>query len=170
MPHHLTASMEDYLEAVYEIAKRNKIARVRDIAARLGVKMPSVHAAIKQLTTQNLIKHDSYGYIELTKQGEKISERISKTHGILKSFLVEILKISPEVAEKDACEMEHGISPESLERVVNILGFLRSCPKVGKDWSDRYENFCNHGTEIEKCSSCIQDCLIALGKKEKEKV
>ncbi len=65
----LSESMEDYLEAIFEIEKQKRVVRVRDVASRLGVTMPSVNGALKNLEAKGLINHEKYEYIELTQKG-----------------------------------------------------------------------------------------------------
>ncbi len=168
MANKLSASLEDYLEAILEIGKENKIARVKDIAKRLKVTMPSVHGALKQLKEQEFVRHDSYGYVELTSKGEEVSKKIARAHEVLRSFLKDILKLSAEASNIDACQMEHCIGPETLERMISFLEFVKVCPKVGEDWLDRFDRFCKHGIKIEKCASCVDQCLIALNKMRHE--
>ena len=70
-PTHLTSAMEDYLEVIYHLEQESRIARVRDIAKRLGVKMSSVSSALKILGTRDLIRYDPHQFITLTDKGMK---------------------------------------------------------------------------------------------------
>ena len=65
----LSSHMEDYLEAIFEIARHTPAVRVRDVARKLGVTMPSVNGALKNLEAAGLIRHQKYEYIELTETG-----------------------------------------------------------------------------------------------------
>ena len=56
----LSASMEDYLEAIYEIDQSRRAVRVKDVSQKLGVTMPSVNGALKSLEARGLIKHEKY--------------------------------------------------------------------------------------------------------------
>ncbi|MEO0293320.1 MAG: metal-dependent transcriptional regulator [candidate division WOR-3 bacterium] len=113
----LTGSREDYLEVICEICKKEKVARVKDIALRMGVSLPSVNYALTMLEKAGLIKHKKYGFIELTKEGNKTGKAISKKHQIIKEFLMNILKVNEKTAERDACKMEHVLSKETLNRM-----------------------------------------------------
>ena len=102
----------------------DKVITVKDIAKALDVKMPSVTSAIEKLAEKNLVNHEKYGYVELTTAGEKIASEICRRHEVLFKFLSETLNIDPETAKKDACKIEHVISPTTLERLVKFIQFV----------------------------------------------
>lgn len=120
----LTPTMEDYLETIITLEATKKAVRVKDIAKALKVKMPSVTSALGKLAEKNLVNHEKYGYVELTNRGKKVASEIYRRHEILFSFLSETLNIEPEIAEKDACQIEHVISPTTLERLVKFIEFV----------------------------------------------
>ena len=105
----LSQSLEDYLEMVHMLRLANGIARVRDIAAALKVKMPSVAKAVIELKKQGLVTQEPYSGIELTSEGALVASQILNRHILLKSFLIK-LGISEAIADKDACCMEHILS------------------------------------------------------------
>ena len=111
----LSQSLEDYLEMV-----PNGIARVRDIAAALKVKMPSVAKAVIELKKLGLVTQEPYSGIELTSEGALVASQILNRHILLKSFLIK-LGISEAIADKDACCMEHILSAETLERIEDFV-------------------------------------------------
>jgi len=116
----MTGSLEDYIEAIYLLVESHGFARVKEIAERLGVSKPSVIQALRQLSQQGLIEQERYGYIRLTESGEKTAFRVFRRHYLLRDFLV-ALGVSSETAEKDACQMEHIVSDETM---MVIEGFL----------------------------------------------
>ena len=117
----MTQSLEDYLESIYIIIKSNKVARVKEISEKMNVKKPSVNNALKELEKRELVRHEKYGYIELTDKGMAKAEKIIAKHNMLKTFLIEILNVSPENAENDACNMEHFISEETLDKISQFM-------------------------------------------------
>ena len=112
----LSQSLEDYLEMVHMLRLANGIARVRDIAAALKVKMPSVAKAVIELKKLGLVTQEPYSGIELTSEGALVASQILNRHILLKSFLIK-LGISEAIADKDACCMEHILSAETLEKI-----------------------------------------------------
>ena len=91
----LTESLENYLETIGMLVRKNKIARVKDISKELGVKNSSVNIALNVLADKGLIVHEKYGYVELTSEGQKIADDIQHKEDILLRFFTEISTKSP---------------------------------------------------------------------------
>ncbi|MEA2039114.1 MAG: metal-dependent transcriptional regulator [Thermodesulfobacteriota bacterium] len=122
----LTPAMEDYLEAIFNLAKEKRVVRVKNIAGRLGVKMPTVTNMLKTLSKKGLIEYEKYEYLELTNRGSAIGREIDRRHNILDNFLTDILKINAKTANEEACRMEHGISHATMHRLIEFMEFLQS--------------------------------------------
>jgi DtxR family Mn-dependent transcriptional regulator len=145
-----TASMEDYLEAIAMLVEEKGVARVSQLSRRLGVRMPSVTAALKKLSEQRLVEHERYGYIRLTPEGNKVAADVWRRHKILNQFLTEILNIDPDIAQDDACKMEHSVSPTSLERLAKFVEFVLSCPRGEPVWLKNFDYYFEHGERSEE--------------------
>ncbi|NPA24789.1 MAG: metal-dependent transcriptional regulator [Deltaproteobacteria bacterium] len=113
----LTSNMEDYLEVIMNLQEEQKVARVRDVAQRLKVKMPSVTGAMKGLAEKGLVNYERYSYLTLTEAGEKIAREIGERHKTFYSFLTDVLKLDQKTAELDACRLEHATSRKTFERL-----------------------------------------------------
>ena len=124
----MTKSLEDYIETIYLLIRDSRCARVRDVAARLKVKMPSVVKAIAELKKQQLVDQEPYGDIGLTAKGKRCAMQILCRHTLLKEFL-EKLGVAPRTADKDACLMEHILSAETVDK---IRDFVRKPAKQQK--------------------------------------
>jgi DtxR family Mn-dependent transcriptional regulator len=116
----LTQSLEDYLEMVHMLRLANGLARVKDIAAALGVKMPSVAKAMVELKKMGLVRQEPYSGVELTEEGERVAAMILNRHILLKGFLIK-LGVSEAIADKDACSMEHILSAETLSTIEDFM-------------------------------------------------
>ena len=117
----LSASLEDYLEAIEEISEGGGVARMRDIAERMKVRTPSATAAMRRLGKMGLVNHERYEYVKLTEEGKEYAQRVVRRHEMLRRFLREVLGVSGSVAERDACVMEHGLSAETTEGFVRFM-------------------------------------------------
>lgn len=120
----MTESLEMYLETISLLHERSSGARVTDIARELGVSKPSVHAALHELERRGLIRHEHYGEIHLSPEGEAASSEIRRRHGLLTAFLREFVGVPPEIAEQDACRIEHYLSAETMERITAMASGL----------------------------------------------
>ena len=101
MPAELSPRMEDYLEAVLALQERKPVARVGEIATALGVRRPTVTAALKTLAEGGFVEHESYGYIQLTRKGRRAAEAVSRRHALLTRFFGEVLGVPEELAAED---------------------------------------------------------------------
>jgi DtxR family Mn-dependent transcriptional regulator len=120
--------MEDYLKTIDLLSRESTGVRVSDISRILNIKAPSVTQALAKLSKEGLVKHQKYGGVELTGEGALIARDVSVRHETLRRFLAEILNVDPEIAEQDACGMEHALSPASLKRLAKFIEFLADCP------------------------------------------
>lgn len=150
MSNQQTASMEDYLEAITILAEEGYPVKVTEISKALGVKKPSVTAALAKLSEAGLVQHEKYGDVVLTAEGARVGQDIYGRHRTLRHFLVEILNVDSAVAEADACRMEHVVSRTSLERLTKFLDFVLNCPRGEAEWLKGLNYYFEHGKRNEE--------------------
>ena len=134
----LSESLEDYVEIIYQLTQKNKVARVRDIAQAKKVKMSSVVSALKRLSNEGLVRHEVREFIELTKTGVDLGKKLTRRHEFLTRFLTEVLRIDPATAEKDACSLEHYISLKTMNSLYEFVEFLESRPRKVTELIDEF--------------------------------
>lgn len=117
----LTFTMENYLEAIYELSENGKGVRVSDIAARMGVTKASTNGAMTTLSEKGLIVNEKYKEVFLTPTGLKLAKYTAKKHSVIRQFFIQILKINPNIADKDACAIEHVISDDSIHAMEQYM-------------------------------------------------
>ena len=120
----LSASLEDYLEAIIKLEKDNRVARVSDIARLLSVQMPSVTGALKVLRKKGLINYSRNSFISLTGRGRRIASSVNGKHESLYRFLSEILLLPDDIARDEACKIEHSVDCETVRRLVKLVNFF----------------------------------------------
>ena len=113
---HSNESAENYLETILMLSKKLPVVRSVDIANELGYKKSSVSIAMKNLREKNHIVVSDAGFITLTKSGQEIAEMIYERHEVLTACLVKI-GVSEQVAQEDACRIEHIISAEAFDAI-----------------------------------------------------
>lgn len=109
-------SAENYLETILILSKSHPVVRSVDIAEEMGFKKSSVSVAMKNLREKNHITVIREGFIYLTDSGRQIAEMIYERHELLSKWLIR-LGVDPAIAARDACRMEHVISPESFAAI-----------------------------------------------------
>lgn len=106
-------SAENYLETIYILSKKKPQVRSIDIVNELHFSKPSISVAMKNLRTNGYIRVDESGFITLTESGMEIASSIYERHLLLKKWLV-FLGVDEQVAEADACKIEHTLSPQTF--------------------------------------------------------
>lgn len=126
----LTAVQEDYLEAIYRLEREtpDRAIRITDIAARLGTKPPTVTRAVRRLAALALLHHPLRGRVGLSAQGRKMAVEIVHRHEDIVSFFTTILGLRTHEAEIDACQIEHGLSARTAQRLHDFLEHFDSLP------------------------------------------
>lgn len=164
----LSASLEDYLEAIYHIVADKHVARSKEIAARLQVSRASVTEALRALAKRELINYEPYEAITMTAQGKKAAKNVIFRHDALKRFFIEVLAVDPEVAEKGACQVEHTAPPEVIAHMISFIEFLKICPRGGKDLLAGFAEYSKEGRTRSSCSACLSGCHLENKKTENQ--
>jgi DtxR family Mn-dependent transcriptional regulator len=138
----LSASLEDYLEAILNLTAEAKVARSKDIAETLGVSRASVTGALRALKQKDLANYEPYGYVTLTDQGLKAAKDVAQKHKILKSFFVNILGIQADAAQKAACAAEHKLEPNIIAHLLNFSEFVTKENANGYDLAKKFKKYC----------------------------
>jgi DtxR family transcriptional regulator, Mn-dependent transcriptional regulator len=135
----ITRSVEDYLEVMYSLEQEQGSIRVKDVAQSLGVKPPSVVEAVKKLSQMDMVSYERYGTIKLKDEGLRIAEIVSCRHQLLKDFLI-LLGVDGEVAEKDACSMEHVMDVSTLSKFKKFVEFADVYPNA-HDFMEEFREY-----------------------------
>ena len=142
----ITSTQEDYLEAIYMLTEKNKVARNKDIAEKLDVKRATVTATLKILAQKEFINYVSHGYITLTESGYKIAKDVANKHMLFNQFFTKILGLSEKEAYPLACKLEHVVKGEAFQRFSDLVDAIMKCTNNSK-----YCVSCKQ--DNEKCST-----------------
>ena len=132
------AAWRTNLEAVAVLVARDGVARTRDLARRLGVAPSSANAAVNRLARKGLVTHQPYEFIRLTDQGEQVGGAIRRRHELVRSFLTDVLGVPDDVAATDACQIEHCVSPATVEQMIALMDFVKAGPDDQPEWLQRF--------------------------------
>lgn len=127
----LTSSLEDYLEAIYVILKKNNSVKAIDVSRTLNVSRASVTEALKKLEQRDLINYGRYDVISMTQKGIAEAKKVIDKHNHLCAFFKDVLNASDKEAQENACKIEHVISEDILKR---IISFTKLYTKTHKDF------------------------------------
>jgi len=137
----LSASQEDYLEAIFNLTGQSDGAHSKDIAAMLGVARSSVTGALQVLSEKGLANYRPYGCTTLTKSGRAVAAEVARKHDILRSFFIDVLGVDKDIAQPAACKAEHALGPEIIGRLLNFIKYVTQSGKNGHDVVDEFQRF-----------------------------
>lgn len=137
----LSHTAEDYLEQIYLLSIRQDSVRTTDIAKAFGVKTPSVVSALKSLKEKGYVQYERYGDVTLSDAGLTRALDIYKRHKTLYRFLRLFLDVPDGVASRDACGMEHAMSPDTQSALDDWTAFLKMRRNRGDDIVKEFQAF-----------------------------
>jgi DtxR family Mn-dependent transcriptional regulator len=141
----LSASLEDYLEAIFNLAGEYKVAHSKDIAELLGVSKSSVTGALQLLKSKKLVNYRPYDSVTLTRAGREAAAKVARKHDILKSFFINVLGIEAGIAQQAACKAEHTLGPEVTARLLSFIEFASHNGKNSQNVADEFRRFYKNG-------------------------
>ena len=142
----ISKSLEEYLKCMYILKKQNDNIRVTDIAERMNLTKPSVNKAINNLKENGLVNYESYGKIELTKEGENLAKKIIETYDIVYLFLKDVLELDEKEAESEAEKIKSAINDNTINKLARYVHKTLSLNNLD----------CNYDVNKEVCRECAR--------------
>ena len=137
----LSASLEDYLEAIFHLAGEHTVARSKDIAERLAVSRASVTGALRALSQKGLVHYKPYGVVSLTGKGLAEAKKVAYRHATLESFFTDILGLENPLARESACRAEHALGQQVVGRLTKYMEFIAARTAVGNSHAAGFERY-----------------------------
>ena len=116
----ISASLEDYIEAIHQISQEKQVVKAIDLSKRLEVKRSSVAEAIKNLQKRELVTYEN-NEILLTEKGLEIAKEVITRHTTLYNFFAKILNVDSEEAQLNACRVEHVITENAFKNLSKFV-------------------------------------------------
>ena len=116
----ISSSLEDYLELIHNKISKNETIKAIDIANKFNVSRPTVSEALIKLADMDLIIYEGRKGIKITPKGIAQAKKTVKKHEILSNFFTKILNINSNLADKNACKIEHVIDDEIIEKIKEL--------------------------------------------------
>ena len=142
----ISKSLEEYLKTMYVLGKQTEKIRVTDIANKMNCTKPSVNKAINNLKAEGLVNYETYGTIELTKEGEDLAKKILEAYDIVYVFLKDVLGLSDEEAQSEAEKIKSTISDNTINKLAKYVHEVLGL----------YDLNCDFDINREKCRSCAR--------------
>ena len=109
-----------YVKTIFELEEEFGAAAPSDIAKKLDVKAPSVTSALQKLDSLGMAEYHRYQHVNLTEKGREIAEMLDRRHNTVRDFLL-LIGVEEEIAASDACEIEHIVHKETIDKLAQFL-------------------------------------------------
>ncbi len=118
---------EDYLETINSLIDEKGYAASVDIAERMNVSKPTVTSIVKKLHNQGFLVHERYRGLTLTQKGKHLAKEMHRKHKLITDFLM-LFGVDEKTARQDAERIEHGLHPETVEKIRMFTEYALSNP------------------------------------------
>lgn len=126
--HSTTATIEEYLETIYNITMEGEPVIGARLAEKFRVAPPTVTETLKRMTRDGFVEMDGKRQITLTPLGVERAEAVLRRHRLTERFLVDMLGMQWHQVHEEACRLEHYISGAVEARVLASLHQPTTCP------------------------------------------
>jgi DtxR family Mn-dependent transcriptional regulator len=125
---HTTASVQDYLAAIYDLTSSKKPVIGARLAKHMGISAPAVTESIQRMSRGGYVKVGRGKELFLTTKGRQIAEVMARRHRLLERWLTDTLGLNWTDAHEEAHRLEHALSPRVEDRLAEMLGMPSTCP------------------------------------------
>jgi Mn-dependent DtxR family transcriptional regulator len=139
-------TIEEYVEVIHLLEEADGRAQTGRIASELKVRPSSATEMLQKLQEEGLLRYEIYSGANLTSSGKRLARELQRRHGVIADFL-EIIGVERDVADADACQMEHHVSRESVEQLEKFIEFARGSLS-DPEWRRDYSKFCRGGEPL----------------------
>jgi DtxR family transcriptional regulator, Mn-dependent transcriptional regulator len=157
-PRTLTPSHEHYLRAILDVRATRGYARLTDVARELGVSHPTLSVGLRALRENDLVSHDPHRFLVLSPRGERAAKDVHHRFHVMRAFLTTVLGVAPRQAEREACRLEHDLSADTTERLVNLLKLVEEDRAVRRVFQERLPRYRRSCEPDAACASCDLAC------------
>lgn len=157
----ITHSGAHYLLAIAELAGLGQGPRAADVARRLGVTRAAASLQLRTLQEHGLVELNEQQRLLLSPLGANLVARVASKREVLMFFLRELLGVREEVAELDACKVEHLLSEETGAALVRLIRFTHSEQPEAQVFLAEFRRTTAHCPPGARCELCTEACLLA---------
>ncbi len=154
----LTHSSVHHLMAMHELLKKNGYVRGVDISKYLKISRSSVSITLRKLIARGYVVEDENKFYLFTEHGEEIINSVLSKRNIIRIFFEKALHLSPELAEAEACKIEHLLGENTGQKLMSFMGFYLSEREQVKDFQREYETFRYECQDTQNCDICEANC------------
>lgn len=157
----LTHSSVHHLMAMQELLKRNGYVRGVDIANYLNISRSSASITMRKLVNKGYIREDENKFYHFTSHGLDLVNGVLSKRRIIQLFFEKVLFLTPNLAEAEACKIEHLLNEQTGQKLISFMGYFLSGTNETKAFIKNYQEFNMECTNTENCEICEVNCFFA---------
>ncbi len=143
----ISKALEEYIKTMYVLKIKKGEIRVTDVADLMNCSKPSVNKALNNLKSEKLVNYETYGKIELTKQGENLAKKILEAYDILYLFLKDVIELDEEKAHIEAEKIKLTIEDNTLNKLAKYIHKVLNLNDLD----------CDYDINKERCRTCARN-------------
>ena len=143
----ISKALEEYIKTMYVLKIKKGEIRVTDVADLMNCSKPSVNKALNNLKSEKLVNYETYGKIELTKQGENLAKKILEAYDILYLFLKDVIELDEEKAHIEAEKIKLTIEDNTLNKLAKYIHKVFNLNDLD----------CDYDINKERCRTCARN-------------
>ena len=143
----ISKALEEYIKTMYVLKIKKGEIRVTDVADLMNCSKPSVNKALNNLKSEKLVNYETYGKIELTKQGEDLAKKILEAYDILYLFLKDVIELDEEKAHIEAEKIKLTIEDNTLNKLAKYIRKVLNLNDLD----------CDYDINKERCRTCARN-------------
>lgn len=121
-------AIEDYLVAIYVLARESLTVISARVAEHVGVSPVTMHEMVRRLTQGGYVTIDRKKQLHLTPEGQQLAESVYRRHTLAERLMTDVLGLDWAQAHLEAHRFEHVITPLIEERLAEFLKYPQTCP------------------------------------------
>jgi DtxR family Mn-dependent transcriptional regulator len=155
----LTHSSIHHLLAINSLLKENGYSRSVDVANHLNISRASVSITVTKLREKGFVREDKNRFLILSKKGKDLVNSVLSKRRIVEQFFKEVLNLSSQEAEIEACKVEHLLSEPTGKKLISFMGYFLSDQSDAVKFRKGLENFNHVCATAEDCHVCELECF-----------
>jgi len=156
----LTHSSIHHLMAVHHLVKENGYARSVDISRFLNLTRGSTSITLHKLIQKKYLERDGNKFYRLTQKGNELISGVLNKRFIIKQFLRDVLHLPEDIAEADACKIEHLLSRNTGKKLLSFMGYFLSDNAKARDFRTGFNAF-QFNCQMDSCQICETNCFFS---------
>lgn len=157
----LTHSSVHHLMAMHALLKKNGYVRGVDIAGYLNISRSSVSITLKKLISKGYVYEDENKFFHFAEHGKELINSVLSKRRIIRLFFESVLNLTPELAESEACKVEHLLGEETGQKLMSFMGFYLSRNKAALNFRKEIKEYTHQCNATDSCEICEVECYFA---------